>query len=78
MVVVEWMDACGNDLAVGTKLLPAKVRTVGWVWQRTSRPLTIHSEILLSGHVEGDARDATTILAAMLRKVRVIPGEERE
>lgn len=72
LVVAEWLDAAGADIEKGKRLLPVKVKTVGWVWERTNRFLTIHSELFLSGHVEGDARDGTTITAEMLRRVRVL------
>lgn len=72
LVLAEWLDAAGCDIAKGDRLLPVKVKTVGWVWERTSRFLTIHSELFLSGHAEGDARDGTTITAEMLRRVRVL------
>lgn len=72
LVVAEWLDAAGSDIEKGKRLLPVKVKTVGWVWERTNRFLTIHSELFLSGHVEGDARDGTTITAEMLRRVRVL------
>lgn len=72
LVVAEWLDAAGADIERGKRLLPVKVKTVGWVWERTNRFLTIHSELFLSGHVEGDARDGTTITAEMLRRVRVL------
>jgi len=72
LVVAEWLDAAGADIERGKRLLPVRVKTVGWVWERTNRFLTIHSELFLSGHVEGDARDGTTITAEMLRRVRVL------
>ena len=72
LVIVEWVDAAGAPIEKGAHLLPVKVKTVGWVWERTNRFLTIHSELFLSGHVEGDARDGTTITAEMLRRVRVL------
>jgi len=72
LVVAEWLDAAGADIEKGKRLMPVKVKTVGWVWERTNRFLTIHSELFLSGHVEGDARDGTTITAEMLRRVRVL------
>ena len=72
LVVAEWMDAATADVAKGDRLPPARVKTVGWVWERTDRFLTIHGEIFLSGHVQGDARDATTILAETLKSVRVL------
>jgi len=75
LVIVEWMDAAGAGIEKGAHLPLVRVRTVGWIWERTARALTIHSEIFLSGHVEGDARDGTTIMAAMLRKVRVLCKE---
>jgi hypothetical protein len=76
LVIVEWLDAAGNDIEKGESLLPVRVRTVGWVWERKDKTLTIHSELFLDGHVEGDARDGTTILASMLRKVTVLAHEE--
>ena len=72
LVVAEWLDASTADIAKGDRLLPVKVKTVGWVWERTDRCLTIHGELFLSGHVEGDARAGTTITAEMLRRVRVL------
>jgi hypothetical protein len=72
LVVAEWLDAAGADIEKGKRLMPVKVKTVGWVWERSNRFLTIHSELFLSGHVEGDARDGTTITAEMLRRVRVL------
>jgi hypothetical protein len=72
LVVVHWLDAAGDDIEKGKRLPPVKVKTVGWVWERTNRFLTIHAELFLSGHVEGDARDGTTITAEMLRRVRVL------
>lgn len=72
LVVAEWLDAAGADIERGKRLLPVRVKTVGWVWERTNRFLTLHSELFLSGHVEGDARDGSTITAEMLRRVRML------
>jgi hypothetical protein len=72
LVIVEWLDASGGELARGDHLAPVHVRTVGWVWERKTLALTIYSEEFLDGHVEGGAREAMTIHAQMLRKVRVI------
>ena len=73
LVLAQWLDAAGcDDIAKGDRLLPVRVKTVGWVWERNNKFLTIHSELFLSGHVEGDARDGTTITAEMLRRVTVL------
>lgn len=74
LVLVEWLDATKNDLEEGTCLPPVRVKTVGWVWERGDKYLTIHSEVCLSGSVAGDVRDATTVPVGMLRRVGVLFG----
>jgi hypothetical protein len=76
LVVVSWLDAAGAErLAADERLLPIRVRTVGWVWERMDAFLTLHSELFEGGQPIDGVRDATTIPASMLRSVRVLFDE---
>jgi len=76
LVICYWLDASwAHHVHEDERVTPVRVKTVGWIRERTDRFITLQAESFLDEHVSGDGRDVTTVTAAMLRRVIILQEE---